>query len=124
MKTLIGFVVLAITAPAVAGPDFTTRTPRGTPLSASDASRDIDPLEDVVFAHDSITLSESALAQIERAVPWLFKHPSHRVVIEGHADAVGWAIYNEDLATRRAEAVRQQLIAKFAKDYCLCVVLI
>src|SRR5204862_7858838 len=111
MKTLLASIITcALAAPAAAGPDFTTRTPRPDALAASPASSEIGPLDDVVFAHDSTALSEAALAQVTTAAHWLRKHPDQRIVLEGYTDSTGAAYYNEDLATRRAYMVRQHLI--------------
>jgi outer membrane protein OmpA-like peptidoglycan-associated protein len=113
MKTLLASILVTVlAAPAVAGPDFTSRSPRAHSLSASPSSSEIGPLDDVVFATNSTQLFESSDAQIDSAAAWLRKHKNHRVVLEGYADSVGMALYNEDLATRRAFVVRQHLIAR------------
>ena len=112
MKTLLAsLMIAAIAGPAVAGPDFTTRSPRARSLAASPASSEIGPLDDIVFATGSTQLTEGAFDQIASAARWLARHRDHKVVLEGYADGVGLAAFNEDLATRRAFIVRQQLIA-------------
>lgn len=112
MKTLLAsLIVAAVAGPALAGPDFSVRSPRPRPLAASTATTEIGPLDDVVFATNSTRLTDAAFAQIETAARWLKTHRKQRVVLDGYADGVGMAIYNEDLATRRAFVVRQQLIA-------------
>lgn len=111
MKTLLAsLIVAALAAPAAAGPDFTTPSPRGGSLSASTGSSEIGPLDDIVFATNSTALFESAQTQIERAAKWLREHGDQRVVLEGYADGIGMAVYNEDLATRRAFIVKQALV--------------
>ena len=116
-------MVAALAAPAVAGPDFSSKSPRGGGLAASPASSEIGPLDDVVFATNSTVLTESAYAQIDTAARWLKKHRNERVVLEGYADSVGMSLYNEDLATRRAFVVRQHLIGKgIAPDRIIMVV--
>ena len=124
MKTLLASIlVAALATPAVAGPDFTSRSPHARPLAASPASSEIGPLDDIVFATNSTTLFESSDAQIESAARWLRNHDSQRVVLEGYADSVGMEAYNEDLATRRAFVVRQHLIARgVAPDRIIMVV--
>lgn len=112
MKTLLASILLtALAGTASAGPDFNSRSPRAENLAASPASSEIGPLDDVVFATNSTELTDSAFAQLDTAARWLKKHPRQRIVLEGYADSVGMALYNEDLATRRAFVVRQQLIA-------------
>ena len=113
MKTLMAsLMIAALAAPAFAGPDFNSKSPRAGELSASPASSEIGPLDDVVFATNSTELTDSAYAQIETAARWLRGHREQRVVLEGYADSVGWQAYNEDLATRRAFVVRQHLIGR------------
>jgi len=72
----------------------------------------IDPTDVVAFAHDSATLRDDASAQVDAAAKWLRRHPGHRIVLEGHTDTAGLNVYNEDLATRRMEAVRERLIGR------------
>lgn len=110
MKTLIASSILALATSAFAGPDFTLRSPRAHSLAASPASSEIGPIDDVVFATNSTRLTDSAHTQIATVARWLRVNPSQRIVVEGYADSVGYALYNEDLATRRADAVRQLLM--------------
>jgi outer membrane protein OmpA-like peptidoglycan-associated protein len=113
MRTLLAILLIGAAAlPAIAGPDFTTRTPRPQALAASSGTSAIDPLDDVVFEHDSAVLLDSGRAQVDAAARWLRHNPRQHVVLEGYADNLGYAIYNEDLATRRAQAVRAALIAR------------
>ncbi len=58
----------------------------------------IDPVDVIPFEPDSIVLTDDTLVQIDAAARWLKRHPSHRIVLEGHADRSGVDIYNEDLA--------------------------
>lgn len=112
MKTFVASLIFAsLTGTAFAGPDFNTRSPRPDTLAASPGSKEIGPLDDVVFATNSTQLTEGAFAQLDGAAKWLKKHPRQQVVLEGYADSVGMEMYNEDLATRRAFVIRQQLIA-------------
>lgn len=99
---------------ASADPDFVGTHARGVPsnLAVSDAKTPIDPGDDVAFEFGSAVLLPAAYDTIDRAAAWIVHHPDHRLVIEGHTDLVGTHEYNADLATRRAEAVRQYLIHK------------
>jgi outer membrane protein OmpA-like peptidoglycan-associated protein len=111
MKTLLASLILAaLTLPAAAGPDFTAPSPRGGSLSASPATSEIGPLDDVTFATGSTVLGDASRAQIETAARWLRRHGDQRIVLEGYADSVGMTAYNEDLATRRAFVVKQALV--------------
>jgi outer membrane protein OmpA-like peptidoglycan-associated protein len=111
-KLLTTFVLCASLGAASAGPDFETPMPRGTAISASPGTADLLPSDDVVFAHDSGVLSESARVQLDRAARWLRKHPRVQLAVDGYADALGSDVYNEDLAARRAHAVRDHLVRR------------
>lgn len=96
------------------GPDFVSAAPRmniDRSLVASPmAMNRIDPLDVVGFGHNSAMLSGAAVTQVDAAAKWLVRHPKHRIVLEGHADRRGSDLYNEDLATRRIQAVRNRLL--------------
>jgi hypothetical protein len=106
--------LLSAAAIASADPDFVGTHARGVPskLAVSDAKTPIDPGDDIAFEFGSAVLLPASYAQIDRAAAWIAHHPDHRLVIEGHTDLVGTHDYNQDLATRRAEAVRHYLITK------------
>jgi peptidoglycan-associated lipoprotein len=112
MKTLVASLALAITAgPAMAGPDFVTPNPRPRALAPSDSAREIAPFDDIIFDYDSHALGPLAQQQLAAAASWMKRHPRFRLVIEGYTDRSGHAVYNEDLATRRAAIARNHLIA-------------
>jgi outer membrane protein OmpA-like peptidoglycan-associated protein len=46
----------------------------------------------------------------------LAAHPELRLTVEGHTDDVGSATTNQSLSARRAEAVRQALVAQHGVD--------
>ncbi len=105
--------VIAAADPPPRGPDFVAaRPPRGVPhgLAASDGTAPIAPLDVLAFANGSAALLPSAIAQIETCAKWSRAHPGFKIVLEGHTDHLGTASYNDDLAMRRAESVRQQLM--------------
>jgi len=53
------------------------------------------------------------LATVQRAIR---KFPNERITIEGHTDSVGDERYNENLSYKRAQAVKQYLIANMGLD--------
>ncbi len=110
MKTLIAILVLAVAAPAAAGPDFVTPTPRPRPLAASTGVGQLAPQDDVLFDVDSHMLSDAARQRLATVAAWLKRNPQFRLVLEGYTDASGSRAHNEDLATRRAAAARAHLI--------------
>ena len=113
MKSILASLLLVAAAaiPAAAGPDFGAPTPKGHALAASDAEGQILPSDDIVFAHGSSALDSLALDRLQTAARWLKKNPKVRIVIEGHANSVGSAGYNQSLGLRRADIVRAHLIA-------------
>lgn len=66
----------------------------------------------VLFAYDSSRLSESALEVLKLQARWLNRHRQTRVRIEGHCDERGTREYNLALGERRANAVRDFLVAQ------------
>jgi len=109
-KLLASLIVVgAAAAPAAAGPDFISVTPTAK-LAASEGRRPMLPTDDVVFAHKSDALMDSAAQQVATVARWM-KHNPAMVVLEGHANSLGTAAYNDDLSMRRAEAVRAHLMA-------------
>ncbi len=66
----------------------------------------------VFFAFDSAALDEKARAVLDRQAEWLLRYPHITVTIEGHADERGTREYNLALGERRAQAVKDYLVAK------------
>lgn len=97
-----------LTGVAHAGPDFVT-SDRAKPLAASDAHREEQPQDDVVFDYDSAALSDTARIQLHSVAKWLYVHPQARIVLEGHADSAGPRPYNARLADQRAAITRDHL---------------
>ncbi len=119
MKTTLGLVFgsLLLTSAALAdttGPDFVGNAPRphiDRSLTASSGPQSkIEPGDVIAFKLDKATMTEAGFDQVDRAAYWLKAHPKHRLVLEGHTDKLGMAVYNEDLATRRIAAVRDRLM--------------
>lgn len=113
----------ALAGPAAAGPDFASKTHGPKKLAASEAQKKILPTEDVAFAFNSNALLDSSHQQIESIARWLERNPTQNIVLEGHADSTGTAVYNEDLAARRADMVRLHLIGHgISSDRILVIV--
>lgn len=94
-------------------PDFVGAAPRphiDRSLTASDQTTPIDPGDVLNFANDQAAPTLAGYEQIDAAARWLKSHPRQRIVLEGHTDRVGDAVYNEDLATRRIDMVRRRLL--------------
>ena len=68
-------------------------------------------LRGVNFDFDSAVPVEGSQAVLDVAAETLLANPAVRVRVEGFTDSVGPAEYNLGLSTRRAEAVRDMLVA-------------
>lgn len=75
-------------------------------------------IHDVLFEFDSATLVVGgAQDTLKRLAEYVLIKPSYKLlVIEGHTDSVGSDAYNLDLSRRRAETIRNWLIAKYRMD--------
>ena len=67
--------------------------------------------QDVHFAYDSFTLSRETKASLDHKAAWLTANATFVVRIEGHCDERGTTDYNLALGERRAQAVKQYLVA-------------
>lgn len=112
MKAILAGLILAAGAgTAIAGPDFTGPAAKAKPLAASaGATKMILPEDDVVFMNDSAALLDSGIQQISTVARFMKRHPKLRIIVEGHANSLGTAAHNADLATARADRVRMHLI--------------
>jgi peptidoglycan-associated lipoprotein len=66
----------------------------------------------VFFVVDSSALSDQAQETLRGQARWLIDNRAYGIVIEGHADERGTREYNIALSERRANAVREFLIAQ------------
>lgn len=74
-------------------------------------------LETIVsFACASSTIAETQVVNVERVAQYLKANNDARVNIKGYASPEGGRAYNERLATRRANAVKNMLIKKYGID--------
>jgi peptidoglycan-associated lipoprotein len=65
----------------------------------------------VFFEYDSAVLTPEATRVLDRQAAWLQQYPNVIVTIEGHTDERGTREYNLALGDRRANAVRNYLVA-------------
>ena len=66
----------------------------------------------VFFAFDSSALSDNAVEVLNTQVEWLKKHENVKVLVAGHCDERGTKDYNVALGHRRANAVKDYLLAQ------------
>jgi len=74
-------------------------------------------LGDVLFAFNKAKLLTDALLSIDKLAAFLNRHTERSVLIEGHTDSIGSQSYNLELSQRRAEAVRDALLARGVPFY-------
>jgi len=65
----------------------------------------------VFFAYDRSDISPEAQQILQRQAEWLRRYPQVSVTIEGHCDERGTREYNLALGERRAQAVKNVLVA-------------
>jgi peptidoglycan-associated lipoprotein len=65
----------------------------------------------IFFEFNKSDLSEEARATLDRQSAWLKKYSSLNVTVEGHCDERGTREYNLALGERRAESVKNYLVA-------------
>jgi peptidoglycan-associated lipoprotein len=65
----------------------------------------------VFFAFDRSDISPEARQILSRQADWLRRYPNVTVTIEGHCDEQGTREYNLALGERRAQAVKNVLVA-------------
>lgn len=66
----------------------------------------------VLFVVDQSTLTEEARAILNGQAQWLQSNADYAIIVEGHADEQGTREYNIALGARRADAVKNYLIAQ------------
>jgi peptidoglycan-associated lipoprotein len=66
----------------------------------------------VLFVVDQSTLTPEAQTTLRGQAQWLMTNSDYLALIEGHADEQGTSEYNVALGARRANAVREFLIAQ------------
>lgn len=85
-------------------------SPMNLSATGSD-SGSIEGLQTVYFDYDSAKMTSVESQKLTSNIEWLKKNSKLKVTIEGHCDQRGSAEYNLALGERRANAVRQVLIA-------------
>ena len=66
----------------------------------------------VLFVVDQSTLTDVARGVLAGQASWLKANPDYAIIIEGHADEQGTREYNIALGARRADSVKNYLIAQ------------
>ena len=69
-------------------------------------------LGDVLFAFNKAELTPQAAPRLDKLAAFLKQFPQRKLLVEGYTDAVGTDAYNMELSERRAEAIREALVAR------------
>ncbi|PKN23559.1 MAG: OmpA family protein [Deltaproteobacteria bacterium HGW-Deltaproteobacteria-3] len=80
-----------------------TQTTRGAQITSD---------ERILFDTGKSEIKSDGMVFIDRVVKILKEKTKANVLVEGHTDSVGGAEYNQNLSTRRANAVKQAFVAK------------
>jgi peptidoglycan-associated lipoprotein len=85
----------------------------GTPLSGPGSAQDLQQTagDRVFFKTDQSGVDPEGQKTLQRQADWLRRYPNVTVTIEGHCDERGTREYNLALGARRADAIKNVLIA-------------
>jgi peptidoglycan-associated lipoprotein len=93
----------------IGGPGGVSSAPLSGPGSQQDLASAAG--DRVFFPYDRSDIAPEAQQILERQARWLQRYPNLNVTIEGHADERGTREYNLSLGERRAQAVKNVLVA-------------
>ncbi len=69
-------------------------------------------MKDIFFAFDDATIRSDQMPGLQRDFAYLKAHPQEKVTVEGYCDERGTEEYNLALGQRRADAVKNALVAE------------
>lgn len=110
--------VVAMTALVAACASNSTTDPNASGLGGTNTPGSIAEFQSaavgdrVYFDTDSSEINAQGQAILERQAAWLNRYPRYSFTLEGHADERGTREYNFALGARRAEAVKNYLVAR------------
>lgn len=97
-------------AGASTGSGVATTQPAG-PRAGSQEDLVVNVGDRIFFDFDKYNVRADQRGQVEKWAAWLKRNPSVRVTVEGHADERGTREYNLGLGERRANSVKDALVA-------------
>lgn len=77
-----------------------------------DGYTSVAELPDIHFDFDRYDIRADSARVLDKGARWLQSHPSHLVLIDGHADERGTNEYNMALGERRAKASMNYLVSR------------
>jgi peptidoglycan-associated lipoprotein len=121
-KIVAGFAGLLLLAACESTPDETaTADSGGSQTAEATQTTGVAPGSEeqfmaevgdrVFFDFDKYDLKPEAQSQLDQQAAWLKTYPQHTFVVEGHADERGTREYNLALGERRANSVKNYLVA-------------
>ena len=106
-----GFLAACSSNPKPAQPVVAAATP--PPIQIINTSRGPSlTLDDVLFDFEQTSLRPEASRTVARAVSYLQENPDRKALIEGHTDHTGETDYNQNLSTKRSDAIGEALVAR------------
>ena len=100
----------AVMAILVVGPVGSAQAQDVVPGTRADFEANISNI--IFFDFDRDEIRPDMAPRLDQQASWLLAYPDVEVDLAGHTDAVGANAYNQDLGLRRANAVRDYLIAR------------
>jgi peptidoglycan-associated lipoprotein len=112
MLAAVVLVSACETAPETGANSSGTGTSVSTIPPGSQRDLEANVGDRVFFGYDQYNLSPEARGTLDRQSKWLQQYGNVTVTVEGHADERGTREYNLALGERRANAVRNYLVAQ------------
>jgi peptidoglycan-associated lipoprotein len=108
---LVAMLAAALTIAACANkPNDVGLAGAATPGSQQDFVVNVG--DRVFFESDQTELTPQSRATLDKQAQWLTQYGNYQFTIEGHADERGTREYNIALGARRAQTVREYLVAR------------
>ena len=86
--------------------------PAEAPVKPKPAAAVETGIKDIFFDFDNATIRSDQMPVLQQDFTYLKAHPQVKVTVEGYCDERGTEEYNLALGQRRAEAVKQDLVAE------------
>ena len=120
---LVAFLVGCKKQPVAATTEpVATLAPAPVTIPAAQIQQLQENFSRVHFAFDSAELTAEGKAALSANAAILARHPSLMIEVQGHADERGSTDYNLALGQRRAEQVRQHLLAQGIASWRIAVI--